>query len=89
MHPTARAFAALARRYTDGPTDAPLSPCAHCGYPVESVDARGRCDDCAHDLRVMVRDEVDALSLAVAVQLGRVSLAARGELAARAWRVAA
>lgn len=39
------------------PADLPLTPCAHCGYAVESVDSRGRCDDCACDPALAAADE--------------------------------
>lgn len=89
MHHTDRAFASHARTFTDGPADAPLAPCAHCCERVESVDSRGRCDDCAGDLAVLVRDELDAVSHALAVHLGQVSFASRVASGVDAWRVAA
>lgn len=59
------------------PADAPLTPCARCAFPVDSLDDRGRCDDCAGDPLLALVDEVSRPDLAVAVSLGRLSFSLR------------
>jgi hypothetical protein len=52
------------------PADAVLTPCAHCGEHVESVDSRHRCDDCANDRLLIAIEEVSVDDVRVAVALG-------------------
>lgn len=72
----ARAFVQRGRWYTDGPDVADV-PCARCQHLVESVDARGRCDDCASDRLVVALDEISTFDVDVALALGRLSFAIR------------
>lgn len=59
------------------PSDAPLSRCAHCNTPVETLFARGRCDDCASDPLLVALDEVSRVDVAVALDLGARSFVRR------------
>jgi len=81
----ARAFRSLDARL---PVEPRLSPCAHCGEAVESLDGRGRCDDCGSDRLLTLLDEVSTPDVADAVLIGRLSFARR-ELAAREAELAA
>ncbi|MDO9016545.1 MAG: hypothetical protein Q8S73_26590 [Deltaproteobacteria bacterium] len=59
------------------PADLALTPCAHCGAYVESVDSRGRCDDCAGDRLLALVGEVSIVDTATALHLGALTFARR------------
>ncbi|MDB4930521.1 MAG: hypothetical protein JWM10_3005 [Myxococcaceae bacterium] len=62
--------------FLDCPPDARLTACTRCTEPVESVDGRGRCDDCGCDRLLAGHDEVSTFDFAAAVGLGRLSFTA-------------
>lgn len=78
MNTTLRTFAlgSYEVRFSRGPSDPRLHACTACRYEVESVDGRGRCDECACDDLRTACDEVSTFDFAAAIALGRVSFEA-------------
>lgn len=48
------------------PADAVLSPCTRCREHVETLDSRGRCDDCAGDWLLSAVEEVSLFDVTIA-----------------------
>ena len=52
-----RALDSYEARFTRGPADERLHTCTACRFEVDSLDARGECDDCANDpARIAARE---------------------------------
>ena len=57
MDKFSRALDSFEARFSRGPADPTLHTCTGCRYEVDSVDARGECDDCANDpARIAARE---------------------------------
>lgn len=69
---TTRAFLRFDALLAAGPADGPTFACTHCGGEVESVDGRGRCDDCGADRLLALLDEAATADVDVAVVVGRL-----------------